>query len=73
MYYLLLCYFLVYLLGAASDLLAGTLKLMYCGIPLAKKSPTWSLPREGNAARLLTPGNMETCVDLHIAEGCVFG
>ena len=57
--------------GAASDLLAGTLKLRYCWILFAWKLPTWSLLGEGKAATFLTLGIAESCVDLHIAGGCV--
>ena len=53
--------------------LLGTLKLRYCRIPFARKPPTWSILREGNVARLLTLDKMESCIDLHVAGGCVSG
>ena len=45
-----------YPLGVDSDLLAGTVKLWYCGVPFAGELPTWSQSMKGTAAPHFIPG-----------------
>ena len=45
-----------YPLGVDSDLLAGTVKLGYCGVPFAGELPTWSQSVKGTAAPYFIPG-----------------